>query len=358
MDLLVIIQTVLRRWYVTAPVLLAAFGLAFYVQSTIPEEYQARGSVLLEEPRFDPSRLPASFVHTGTLLDRFEESDAAAMVTTGDTRVVPRPHDRWSLEITAVGSDPNDVEASIMATMDWVSAEVAALQEEEDVSEEERLRVSVLTPAVTAEPQPGGNYEAVGEVMLRDPAAGIDNPYTAGGGTTSLLHAVIGSDSGRSRVNERTAPGVSFDIGTTRDNAEIIQITTTGSDPATLFDAFDVVRDALASELDARQQRADVPESRRIVITDLARPQVVMDVSPPLSRAVAAIIGLGGLLALGLAVAVESIADRRQSTSVSPRGDAVQQWWFEPGESTTLEPTQPHEVSAGSEAAATTDEGR
>lgn len=358
MDLLTLIRIVLRRWYVTMPVLLVAFGLALYVQSTIPEKYEARGSVLLEDPRLDPSRLPASFVHTGAILDRFEESDAPTVVATGDTRVVPRPRDRWTLEITAVGSDPNDVESSVRATMDWVSAEVANLQDEEDVAEEERLRVSILTPAVAAEPQPGGNYEAVGEVILRDPADGIDNPYTAGGGTTSLLQAVVGSDSGRARVNERTAPGVGFDIATTRDNASIIMITTTGSDPAALFDAFDVVRDALASELDARQERAGVLESRRIIITDLARPQAVVDVSPPLSRAVAAIIGLGGLVALGLAVAVESIADRRQNSQMSRRGDALQQWWFEPDSSTGFEHPKSHGAPTGSEAGATTDEGR
>ena len=328
MDLLTIIQTVLRRWYVTVPVLLATFGLAFYVQTNIPPEYEARGSVLLEEPRFDPSRLPASFVNAGAIIDRFEEGDAATTLPVGDAQVVPQARDSSTLEITAIGSDPNDVESSTTAAMDWVSTEVAALQQEENVAEEERLRVSVLTPVVVAEPQPGGSYQAVGVVILRDPASGTENPYQAGGGTTSLLRAVVTSDTGRARVNRATAPAVDFDVSVPRENTAIISITTTGPDPAGVINAFDVVRDVIAEELDARQERADVPGSRRIVIADLARPEVVRDVSPPLSRAVAAIVGAGGLLALGLAIAVESIVSRRRPEPAWTEDEAaIEKWW-------------------------------
>ena len=327
MDLLTIIQTVLRRWYVTLPVLLATFGLAFYVQTTIPPEYEAQGSVLLEEPRFDPSRLPTSFVNAGAIIDRYEESEAATTLPVGDVQVVPQARDSSTLEIIAIGSDPNDVESSTMAAMDWVSADVAALQQEENVAEEERLRVSVSTPVVTAEPQPGGSYQAVGVVILRDPASGTENPYNAGGGTTSLLREVVTSDTGQARVARATASGVSFDLSVSRDNPAIISITTTGPDPAGARNAFGVVRDALAEELNARQERADVPGSRRIVITDLARPEIVRDVSPPLSRAVAAIVGAGGLLALGLAIGIESFTNRRKQ-KVYPLGDdSVLQWW-------------------------------
>jgi hypothetical protein len=74
-----------------------------------------------------------------------------------------------------------------------------------------------------------------------------------------------------------------------------------------------VVREALNEELDARQARADVPEPRRILVVPLATPQSWTDVSPPLSRAVAAIVGAGGLLALGLAIGMESFLSRRSS---------------------------------------------
>ena len=361
MDLLTIIQTVLRRWYVTLPVLLATFGLAFYVQTNIPSEYEARGSVLLEEPRFDPSRLPASFVNAGAIIDRFEESDAATTLAAGDVQVGAQARDSTTLEVTALGSDSNDVESSTMAAMDWISTEVAALQQEENVAEEERLRVSVLTPVVTAEPQPGGSFEAVGVVILRDPASGTDNPYSAGGGTTSLLQAVATSDTGRARVNRATASGVGFDLSVSRDNSAIISITTTGPNPAGVINAFDVVREVLAEELDSRQERADVPGSRRILITDLARPEVVRDVSPPLSRAVAAIVGAGGLTALGLAIAVESIVSRRRPEPAwTEDRAAVEKWWTERIEPTPaqLDERLPNDTRAESEATAGVDERR
>lgn len=320
MDLLTLIQAVIRRWYVTVPVLLATFAVAAVVQANITPEYQANGSVLLEEPRFDPSRLPASFINAGAIADRFDELDAGARFSTGDAQVVVHAATSTTIEILGVGPAANDVAASVDAAIEWVRDEVAAMQDEEDVAASERLRSTVLTPVVTPEPLPGGSYEAVGIVALRDPSSGIENPYGADSSTTSLLGAVVTSDTGRSRVNQATASGVTFGVSTGRDNPAIVSITTTGPDPDGVVDAFDVVRDALADELDARQARAEVPESRRIVVSDLARPEAVADVSPPVSRAVAAVVGAGGLLALGLAIVVDTVALRRRSRRSGERG--------------------------------------
>ena len=329
MDLITLIQIVFRRWYVTVPILLATIGLAAYVQSTIPPEYEARGSVLLEEPRFDPSRLPATFVNAEALVDRFDQGRVGSDRSVGDTEIVPHARDRNTVEITAIGSEPDEVGSSVEGAMDWIVDDVTTLQEEEGIASEERLRASILTPVVTAEEQPGGRYQATGLIVLRDPAAGIDNPFSAGGGTTSLLVAVATSDGGRTRINRATGPDVTFGLATTRDHGAIINITTTGPEPADVVGAFDVIREALAEDLDTRQARADVPASRRIVINDLARPLSVRDVSPPLNRAVAAIVGVGGLLAIAGAIAFESVASRRRvgDTDVMT-GEAVPEPWL------------------------------
>ena len=354
MDLITLIQIVFRRWYVTVPILLATIGLAAYVQSIIPPAYEARGSVLLEDARFDPSRLPATFVNAEALIDRFDHGPAGRDLAVGETQLIPHARDLNTIEITAVGADSEEVESSVDEAMDWFVGDVSTLQEEEGIAEEERLRVSILTPIVAAEEQPGGTYQATGLVGLRDPAAGIDNPFSAGGGTTSLLTAVASSDSGRARINRATGPGVTFGLTTTRDNASIITVTTTGSEPADVIAAFDVIRDALAEELDARQARADVPASHRIVINDLARPQSVTDVSPPLSRAVAAIVAAGGLLALGAAVMIESVLTRRRRPVAASDHLVAPEWWADvPGTVEVVkesdERERPNAVTSGSD---------
>ena len=356
MDLITLIQIVFRRWYVTVPILMATIGLAAYVQSTIPPAYEARGLVLLEEPQFDPSRLPETFVNAQALVDRIDQSQVRGDLAVGDTQLVPNAPDRNTVEIVAIGSEPGQVESSVDGVMDWLVDDVTTLQDEEGIAEEERLRASILTPVVTAEEQPGGSYQATGLVVLRNPAAGVDNPFGAGGGTTSLLTAVATSDSGRARINRATSADVSFELSLTRENASIITITTTGPEPAEVIGAFDVIRDTLAEDLDARQARADVPTSRRIVINDLARPQSVADVSPPLSRAVAAIVAAGGLLALGAAVMIESALTRRRRSGAASNHILDSEWWTDvPGTAEAVkgsdERERPKAVTPGSDEA-------
>lgn len=327
MDLLALIQIVVRRWYATVPILLATIGLAAYVQSAIPPEYEARGSVLLEEPRFDPSRLPTSVVNADTLVDRFDQDQVGASLMVGETQLIPQVRDRSTIEITGVGADPDEVASTVDGAMDWFVDDVTTLQDEEGIDGAERLRASILTPIVAAEELPGGTYQATGLIVLRDPASGTDNPFSAGGGTTSLLTAVATSDSGIARISQATGPNVTFDLTPARDNASIITITTAGPDPADVIGAFDVIREVLAEDLDARQARADVPTSHRIVINDLAPPQTVTDVSSPLNRAVAAIVGVGGLLALGVAVIVEGVLTRRARFGELPGHTVIAEWW-------------------------------
>ena len=334
MDLLTIIRIVFRRWYVTVPILIVTMVVAFAVQSATPPQYAATGTVMLEEPQFDPSRLPTSVVNSSVLIDRFEAAGALNEVVVGGTRLVPQISDMSSIELLAGGDDPGDVAQSVERAMEWLASEAEALQDEHEIWDDERLRPVILTPRIATEQQPDGGYQATGVIALRDPAAGTGNPFSAGGATTSVLQAVLTSDAGRERVNERTVSGVGFTLSTARDNAAIIDITTTGSDRQGVLEGFEVVADVLAEELDARQARAEVPTSRRLEITVLAAPARVVDTSPPLSRAVAAVVALGGLLALGAAIAVDGVVARRRSRTGAEPGtvdplQATDSWWSE-----------------------------
>ena len=329
MDLLTIIQAVFRRWYVALPIGLITLSIAGAMQVGLPSEYEARGSVLLEEPQLDPSRLPASTVSAEILIDRLESGGTLADLASGDARILPLGQDGQTVEVTATASNGTAAETSVERTLDWLTEAATDLQDAEEIAEGERLRPVVLTPTISAEAQEDGAYTASGTFYLRDPSAGAENPYRAGQDTARLLQEVIASDQVRAQIRERTAPGVSFDVTSGRDSGPIMNITLNGSDPAALLEAYRVVSEALDTELDQRQARAEVPESRRIVVTPLAAPQSVADVSPPLNRAVAAIVGVGGVLALGATLAADSLLTRRRlgkatSATTSSIGDSGQ----------------------------------
>lgn len=331
MDLLKLIQIVLRRWYLTVPILLVSVGLGVYVQSITPSEYEAAGSLILEEARFDPSRLATSVVNAGALVARFEATDLPSRLGESDTQLVLQSRDTLTLEVRAAGSSRTAVEASAEAAVDWISSEVETLQDDEEVREDERLRVAVLTPLITAEPLPNGNFEAVGVVALRDPAAGVTNPYDAAGGTTSVLIAVVDTDAGEARVADALGEEVTFTLASQQGNQAIISVSALANDPAVAIATFDEVREELNAELDRRQARANVPPSQRIVVADLSPPIEAEDVSPPLNRAVAAVVLAGGLLAVGLAVLVDGIARRRTLAGLDSRSSSdTLQWWIGP----------------------------
>jgi hypothetical protein len=88
--------------------------------------------------------------------------------------------------------------------------------------------------------------------------------------------------------------------------------------------AHEVIRNVLNEELDDRQARAGVAPPRRIVVTDLAVPQQVIDRSPPVERSVAAIIGTGLFIAIALSVALDSALSRWQSREPRNRASGLE----------------------------------
>lgn len=328
MDLLTIVQAVFRRWYVAVPIGLAALGIAVYLQSNIPPQYQAAGQILLAEPRLDPSRLPSAAVDLSGTLALLEDEAVSDQLATDGAEFTVLPAEEGTVSILATATQPAPAIETVQAVTQWLDDEVTSRQVEVGISDDERLRVRSLTPLVGAVEQDDGTYQSVGSVLIQDPSENVQNPYAASTTTGRLLEVSLESDAGRARVNELTGGYISYDIGqSARDVAPIMEISTFGTDPERVLAGFEQVSDVLAEELDARQARADVPPSRRVIIEEIAAPQQVMDVSPPLDRSVAVVVGLGGLLAVSLALALDGLMTRRHrragAQGVGP-GDA---WW-------------------------------
>jgi hypothetical protein len=311
-DIITIFQAVFRRWYVSLPVMLLAAGIAVYVQNQVPPAFQATGQIMLASPELDPSGLPTAVVDIDSIVRELDDPVVREDVTSGDAVFQAEIADPTTINLAVSGPDASAAEQTAANVRDWLRGAVEALQEEAGIPEVERLQVrGGDRSAVTADEQAGA-VQAISVLTLFDPAAGITNPFVASNTTVRLLVVAVESDAGRASVQEMTGPGVDFTLSqAVSDAAPILQITTTAADPDAALGGFDVVAEAVDAELQRRQDRAEIPDSRRTRVEALARPQSFTDVSPPVDRSAAAIFGLGGLIAVAGAILVDSIVSRR-----------------------------------------------
>lgn len=305
MDLFELIKVIFRRWKVVVPIGLLTLGVAYYVHTTTPPEFESTGYLQWEIPEYDRANDP---IATG--IDPVALSEGIAV--DGDANFSVSPLDGQYLTIRAVDDTAVDARTAVNQVIEDLDTKIKAIQEDEDVAEANRVDLRLAVPEVVVEPQGDASFIATGQMFLYSPAANVANPYRPDASTGRLLEVAATGDVGRRRFAELAGTDVTFEVGQeSRDAAALLQIVTMGSDRERVVDAFYDVAKLLNEDLDARQARADVPEDRRITLGVLDAPLGVTDVSPPVERAVIAIVGLGGLLALGLAVGLESLSQRK-----------------------------------------------
>lgn len=322
MDVLTIIQSVLRRWYVALPVLVVAAASAFLIHSNLPPQFEAQGQVLLTDPDFDPTGLPRTII---------DLPEVAGLLATGEVQreivaegaslqAVGGPAE---LALTIRADSAPAAQATLEAASTWLGETISERQTEAEIAPAEQLRLR-RTDEREIEPLEEGGARVAASFGLEDPTAGAPNPFGASNATGRILIVAVQSDLGRQRVAERAGDGVEFSVDQdVRDAAPILTVTTLGSEPRVVLDAFHHVTEVLARELNDREERAEVPQTRRTSIEVLADPRSVEDVSPPLDRSVAAILGLGVFVALVLTLAVESFVTRRETADSPPTETAA-----------------------------------
>jgi hypothetical protein len=313
MDIITIIQAILHRWYVSLPILAIGTAAAIALQLSTPPTYQAVGQVLLADPGLDPSGLPTSIVGLDEILLELEDPELRDELQTGDAVYQLDADDRTTATLAVRSSSEADALATAQAVGAWLRERVVAVQAEAAIPESEQLQIRGSERIRSTFDELAGSAEALATVTLFDPAAGVANPFGASLATGRLLAVAVQSDEGQQSVFARTGPGVSYLLAQSpNDAAPILAITTTGEDPAAVLGAFEAVKEVVDEELQRRQDRAEIPTSRRTRVETLAQPRSTTDISPPLNRASAALFGLGALLATTAAVTTESVLVRRR----------------------------------------------
>lgn len=310
MDLFTLIGVVLRRWRIVVPMLLVTFGLAYVVQTTTPPEYQANGYLVLQAPAATAAAANSPAIDLRAVAEGIELD--------GDERgrnFTVSPLGGLNYSIAAAAPTAGQAEDDAVAVVAQMGERIIQIQEQQGIPVADRIELRQIDPQVVAEMQADESFLATVDVFLNDPANALENPYLPNSATGRILQVAMMGDSGQSAFQDLTGDVALVVSQEARDAAPLLSLQTTGSDPQEVIDGFYNARDLMVQDLVQRQEAAGVIKRGRITLGVVDAPMGVTDESPPVERATAAIIALGGMLALGLAIALEGLSRRPNALS-------------------------------------------
>lgn len=309
MDLFELIRVILRRWLIVVPMAAATLVLAFYVQTSVPAELEATGYVRLETRAF------AGDQGTAQELDPFALAAQASEAV--DSTVTIDPRGGGNYVVTVTGGDSTMAGALMDEAVVALGASLQSLQDVSEVPEAERAELRRVAPDEVMI-QDTGTAVASASLFLFVPGSSSVNPYQPNASTGRLLQVSVSGDTGRRAFFEAMGPDYTFEVGQeARDAAALIQIATIGPDEEGVIESFYQVMHLMQLELDARQDRADVPPAQRLSMTVVDAPVRASDQSAPVNRASAGIVALGGLLTLGVVFGWEARSRRKASRNLA-----------------------------------------
>lgn len=298
-----------RFWPLVLPVLFITGLAAFILDARVPETFTATGTVMVARPEVDPSRAASSSVDLGAAIRDASTMDArTAVLERGgrdDYRIVQVSANRAQVLATGDGAIPG-VRAVLRALSDGVASQQLAASIAVDERIQPRLFVQVpeddleALAAVDA-PIDGDPPEVVGTLVLEDPLAGAENPLGGPALATRLVLLSINSDAGTQSLEGSLPEGVAFQVNAfDRRAREILTVSTTGPDQEETLASFSIVTEAVADELERRQEQAEVPSEARLLVDLIAAPLQAQENEPALIRAATIVLVLGLLVAVAL----------------------------------------------------------
>lgn len=324
MDLVSLLKVMLRRWPVVLPIVILTGIAAVLVNDNAPRQFEVSGTVLLATPDLDSTRLPGAVVNLpGAVSELTSPAGTERLVAAGATEnfsVRRVSGDR--VEVRVRDDSPRGIDTAEVV-LEHLADLVIERQEAADLPVEERL--VPLTEVLDVEVAGAEGGFADGEVdnevevprgmtlgilELDDPTAGFENPFGANDATAQVIKFAVESDEAFERLKaEFGTEDIEFEVAA-EGGPGIMSITALGPTPEATLLLFDRVTELLSEQLSIRQERAGVPSTQRVEVEVLAEAREVTDVTPPVDRAVAATVGLGGILAVGLVLLVENLAPR------------------------------------------------
>lgn len=176
-----LVRTLLRRWYLTLPLVALVLYASATVPSRLPVQYRANAAVVLVGPEIvevRPLAPPGArnrLLHLGESLETVSQIVTLTLDTNGarqslarqgllDDYVVSTGEDTTIIEFHAAGPDPAQVEETMEALLTTVDTELEATQDELGVPTDDRLLVRHISSGNT--PAPGIQSDKRSLIML------------------------------------------------------------------------------------------------------------------------------------------------------------------------------------------------
>lgn len=327
MNLSSVFRVLKERWWVAGLVLLVTAAGVYWIVSTATDRYEAYATLLLVTPDVVGSDdEPSTAQQPDLILDPAVVSEIAG----GDGFLSRLGSNERNVDysITPVGGGVLRVEArsdSEDVVLDTAAAlidEIRRVAEQLDESDPQRAgEVSVLSQPRFARERTitdrEGNdqteYYSVGSVYLAiseefRPST-PPNPYTASDGTLRVIQEASSDPAAREEILAGTEnEQASFEIGRqSRDPVPLLYVTTSAATPQATMDTLDSVVSFLDSDLADRQASTGADESTWLELQRLVFVEEAEKVEARLGRPIAAVVVLGVVAALSLALLIDSL---------------------------------------------------
>ena len=305
MDVLSLAIACVHRWYLVLPILTVTALTAFGVHHAIPAQLEANGQALLVGAEAGDAST-ARVVSLEEIASEAAGLAAQSELREGGSELTVRARGR-ELQVEVAGTDEDEVRRTSEATSRWLRNAVDGRQEAADIPPLERS-----TLQTNGDPQAtiaiDGRASLVTTLSLDGPLGTALNPFGPTNNTVRTLAAAVNSDEVHAAVTAAMDADVTYSVAfRNRDPVPALQIRTVAADSASATRAYDHVVDVIELKLAELEDRAMVPSSARTSIERVSPPEQVIDIGPPLERPVAAVLGVGGLLALAAVLLAEAL---------------------------------------------------
>ena len=323
MDLVTLFRLLLRRWPVVLPVLAVTVLAGGYLVLNPASSYATTGLNYLatvpggdDVDALEPLSPETTADALASLLSQPSvRSTAVADGVSGDfSTSLSLAGSVITLDITAPSAELASATAEYL-----VRLAPQLLEETFGADRAPSIRLTPLTRVTPEDAVP--NAEGAFDMELSLAVTGVplarSNPFPPGFATIGTLIEVGTSEAIEDAVLA-VDPTATYSVtqSAARD-APLLVIAASASSPETTVEVYEVVLGALEANLTLLQDQANVPAELRTEIRVLLPPSSPIQTSASTIRPLAGIVVVGGALAVGLALAVESyVASRRKRPGV------------------------------------------
>jgi capsular polysaccharide biosynthesis protein len=316
-DLVEVFRLMLRRWPVVAPILMLTCLLGVLLIVGRADAYTATGLYYLSTDQTSPERETLDpFVAAESLSELYDRpsvrSDLVAAGLSQDfTTQLSETASVVNLTIRA--GSPEQAQASAQRLVELGQTLLTSAFGEDRMASV-RIRSLVEPRTTDATGNDDGTYTIETTVVLTAVPTNRSNPFPPTTGTARSLLELAGSDEFKSIVKS-VDPTATFLVATSEDGSgPILSVDATARSPQAARQVHGEIVSALQRHLTRLQNQEQVRADIRTSLQTMLEPSAPVLTPTSVVRPLAGVTLLGGALAVGAAILLETVATNRRRT--------------------------------------------